>query len=205
MELEIKYTNIIEEIENASIEIPFGNSEFQNINTVLAGELTQARAYRHCLLRLNDRLTALREYYYNSQLDDIDIEELEYKLTKEENEFEKRRLKINIEHKKINREKSKKFVFDCKKEIETLYNAFKKLPKFTRLEFEAQEREHFELKHTQNLVNGMKFGGSAGVAKALSNMGINADRKIEEFKQNPKNLENRVFQNQKMILSGISE
>ena len=67
---------ILDEINTASKEIPFGNSRFQNINFVLQGEITPARAYRHCLLRLNNRLNALKEAYYNLQLEDIDIEEI---------------------------------------------------------------------------------------------------------------------------------
>ena len=144
---------IIDEVNEASKEIPFGNSEFQNINFVLNAELTPERAYRHCLLRLNNRISALREAYYSLKLEDIDIEEMEEQLQSDTtNKFEKKRLEIKIEQKKINRNTTEKLVSDCLIEVNTLYAAFEKLPKYTRLEFESGERKHFELKLARDLI-----------------------------------------------------
>lgn len=166
-----KLQGMLDEINEASKEIPFGNSRFQNINFVLQGEITPARTYRHCLLRLNNRLNALKEAYYSLQLEDVDIEEMQEKLLKA-NKFKKRRLEIKIEQKQTNRIATQKMVDDCITEINDLYSAFQKLPKFTREEFEAEEREHFKLKLTRD-VSLSAFGGAAGALQSLDNMGEN--------------------------------
>lgn len=167
-----KTREIIEEINLASQEIPFGNSDFQNINFVVKAELTTGRAYRACLLRLNDRLNALRENYYNLELEDIDIEEMEEKVKNENTDkFEKRRLLVKIEQKKVNRSYIKKLVDDAIIEVETLYKAFKQLPKITRKEFEQEEQKHYELKLTRDAQLAVSFGGVAGQIKSLEDMG----------------------------------
>ena len=154
----------IDEINTASKEIPFGNSEFQNLNFVLNAEITPERAYRHCLLRLNNRLNALRECYYTLQLEDIDIEEMEEQI-QTANKFEKRRLEIKIEQKKVNRISTEKLVADALEEVNTLYGAFKKLPKYTREQFELGERKHFELKLAKELLL------KEGALQSLDSMG----------------------------------
>lgn len=166
-----KMQAIINELNTASLEIPFGNSEFQNLNFVLNAEITPERAYRHCLLRLNNRITALKECYYNLQLEDIDIEEMQEK-TETADKFEKRRIVIKIEQKKVNRITTEKMVSDCLEEINTLYGAFKKLPKFTREQFESGERKHFELKLARDFVL------KDGALLSLDSMG--ADKWIEQ-------------------------
>jgi len=50
-------------------------------------------------LQLRDRIQALHETYYNLQKENIDIEELQEKLEKEENKYEKRRIELEIEKK----------------------------------------------------------------------------------------------------------
>lgn len=166
-----KTREIIEEINLASQEIPFGNSDFQNINFVVKSELTPARAYRSCLLRLNDRLNALRENYYNLELEDIDIEEMQEKINDETTDkFEKRRLQIKVEQKKVNRNYIKKLVDDAIIEVDTLYKAFKQLPKFTREQFEEEERQHYLLKLTRDAQLSMQFAGISGQIKSLEDM-----------------------------------
>ena len=164
-----KVQGILDEINNASKEIPFGNSRFQNINFVLQGEITPARAYRHCLLRLNNRLNALKEAYYNLQLENIDIEEMQEQIETAD-KFEKRRLEIKIEQKQTNRIITQKMVDDCIIEINDLYGAFTNLPKFTREEFELEEKEHFKLKLARD-VSLAAFGGASGALQSLDNMG----------------------------------
>ena len=206
MKIDKRTQGIIEEINKANLEIPFGNSKFQNENFVLASELTPARAYRHCLLRLNDRISALRECYYSLQIEDIDIEEMQEKSINETTDkFEKRRLAIRIEQKKVNRISTEKMIKDCYVEIETLYNAFDKLPKFTRAEFEAEEREHYELKLSRDLVLGMQFGGSSGVAKSLEDIGENSESKIKTLSNDPAKLRKIISKNQRLIVGDLNE
>jgi len=162
---------VIKEINKASLEIPFGNSEFQNLNFVLNAEITPARQLRHCLLRLNDRITALRDSYYSLELEDIDLEEMQEKLEIETNKFEKRRLIVKIEQKKINRISTDKLIKDCLSEIETLYNAFTKLPKYTREQFELEEKQHFELLLTRDAFFAMTSPSAVGQLQSLDAMG----------------------------------
>ena len=206
MEIEVKYQNIIEEVINASKEIPFGNSKYQNLNFMLADQITPARALRSCLLRLNDRINALRECYYSLRLEDIDIEEMQEKIESEETgKFEKRRLEIKIEQKKVNRISTEKMINDCKVEINTLYNAYKKLPKQDRNTFEEEEHEHFTLKLSRDLELGMQFGGQKGTATSLDNIGISSKEKLQELRNNPGSLKSIINQNQRLILGESDE
>ena len=178
MKMPSNIQNVIEDVYKLSLEIPFGNSEFQNLNFVIEGEITPARMLRHCLLRLNERITALRDAYYTLELEDIDIEELKEHLELTTNKFEKRRLSIKIEQKKVNRISTDKLIKDCLIEIETLYTAYSKLPKYTRKEFESEERKHFELLLTRDAFFNLSSPSACGQLQSLDAM--NSDCKLLE-------------------------
>ena len=151
----IKYedvNNIIKEITDAFYDIPFGNSQFQIENFVIGGERTPERAYRAIGLAMSSKLQALKEAYYGRKKEDIDIEELEYKIKKTKNKFDKKRYAIKIEQKLSNRKSTDKLINDALAELNVLYNAFKKLPKFTREEFEKGEYKYFEQKLSRQVL-----------------------------------------------------
>jgi hypothetical protein len=194
---ELKDTNIdmiLDEIRTRSEGIPFGNSKFQNLNFVLKSELTPARASRHCLLRLNDRINALMESKYSMAKEDedieiinIEIEELEYlnsKLAEElnsnltsssdiklnefqirKNKAEINKKKIELEQKEANRKYASKMILDAIEEVKDLYGALKGLPHYTREEFEAEEEEHFTLTQLRGVA------GVQGHMQSLMDMG----------------------------------
>ena len=183
----IEYSNLIDEVNQASLEIPFGNSKYQNINFVLNAEITNGRKLRHCLLRLQNRISALRECYYNVQLEDIDIEEMTEQLETAE-KYDKLRLEIKLEQKKANRIQLEKMVLDCQTEIKDLYNAYKQLPKMTREEFEKEEEQHFELKFARDLKLTRQFGNAKSIMTSIDSMGQNSLERINRHIQEPDNL-----------------
>ena len=182
-----EYSNIIDEINQASLEIPFGNSKYQNINFVLNAELTTGRKLRHCLLKLKDRIAALRECYYNVQLENIDIEEMTEQLETAEG-YDKRRLTIKLEQKQANRIQLEKMVIDCQTEIKDLYNAYKQLPKITREDFEKEEEHHFELKFARDIKLTQQFGGLKSIMSSVDVMGRNSIERVQRHVQEPDNI-----------------
>lgn len=168
---------ILVDLNEKYMEIPFGNSEFQNTNFVVNGELTPERAYRHTGLKLFDRIRALKHAKYSLQKEDVDMEELEYNISQLEKteeitpteNFELRRLKIDLNEKTDNRKEIKKSVNDAIEEVNTLYKIYQSLPKFTRVEFEAGERRHYELSLLQ------QHFGIIGADKSLVDMGYDLD------------------------------
>lgn len=140
---------LLSEIEIAYFDIPFANSDFQNKVFVSAAEGTPARAYRHIGLRMFNRITAIKELKYNRELEDIDIEEKQYEIDNLTlSSFDKRRRKIEIEKILSRRAYTDKLLNDAINELNCLYHEFKKFPKYTREQFEAQEEEHFVKKLT---------------------------------------------------------
>jgi hypothetical protein len=162
--------NVLSEIEQAYQEIPFGNTEFQNVNFVVNASLTPERAYRAIGLRMFDRIRALKEVEYARMKDNIDIEELEHKISlPETNDFDKRRYRLEIDKKMDDRGYTDKLAKDAIAELNTLYSVFKQLPRFTRVQFEAGERVYFE-QHLNDQLRGI-----VGAAESLRNMGAIED------------------------------
>ncbi len=144
--------DFLKELYNQFEELPFGNSDFQNKYFVINSQITPARAFRALCLRLRDRINALLEAYYNLKKEDIDIEELEEKLKTEKNIYEKRRIELDIEFKKLKRIDIKKLVDDAIHEVNYLLNLYNQFPTITREEFESEEEEYFKKKLTTQLI-----------------------------------------------------
>lgn len=133
--------NILKELEAAFFDIPFENSAFQTI----AAQITPERAYRAIGLRMSAKLRALNEAKYGRMKEDIDIDELREKIASiDTSKWDKARAEIDIMQKLENRTYTDKLINDALAELSLLYKHFKSLPKFTREQFEAGERRHFE-------------------------------------------------------------
>jgi len=157
--------NVIEEIETAFFDIPFENSAFQTEAFVIGGSITPERAYRNIGLRMQNRLEALREAKYGRAKEDIEIEELQATIDfPDATSFEIRKAQLEIDHKLAGRRFGDKLINDALAELNVLYAHFKGLPKFTREQFEAGERLHFETKLNRQINN------LQGPAEALVNM-----------------------------------
>jgi len=160
-------------------EIPFENSEFQNLNFVINSENTPGRAYRHIGLRMSSKLSALQEAYFGRKKEElenrkieIEIKKLQKQLEETKDEFEQETLKCDIELKQIELEQkasgkkySDKLIRDAITELDTLNQALKQLPEFNKESFEKEEEQHFVLKLEEDL------RGIKGAMKSLQDMG----------------------------------
>lgn len=141
---------VLQDIEKRSEPIPFGNSAFQNINFIKNIKMSDTRAYRDMLLRVNDRIRACKEAIYSIRKEDIDILELQEKISNEQTtKFDKMRAEIDLEQKLENRRYTEKLFKDAEEEIKTLYHYISQMKEYSREEFEAGEQEYFELSLTK--------------------------------------------------------
>lgn len=168
---------VLEELEDAFFDIPFENSDFQNRVFVVAAQQTPARAYRAVGLRMFAKIRAVKEYQYAQAKLAIDIEEREAKIADQEtNPFERRRL--DLENIKAQDESGwgKKLLNDALRELNCLYAEFKKLPKYTRAQFEAEEKSHFMASMERQIK-------APGPHASLANMVVDVpewDKRIEQ-------------------------
>lgn len=136
--------NVLQELEEAFFDIPFENSDFQNRAFVVAAQQTPARAYRAIGLRMHAKIRAVKEYQYAQAKLAIDIEEREAKIADANtNPFDRRRLELENAKAQDESGWGKKLLNDALRELNCLYAEFQKLPKYSREQFEAEEKAHF--------------------------------------------------------------
>lgn len=159
--------NVLQELEEAFFDIPFENSDFQNRAFVVAAQQTPARAYRAIGLRMHSKIRAVKEYQYSQAKLAIDIEEREAKIADERTDpFERRRLELENVKARDDSGWSKKLLNDALRELDCLYAEFKKLPKYNRAQFEAEEQKHFNGRLNRQLLPG------GGARESLDNMHV---------------------------------
>lgn len=157
--------NVLQELEEAFFDIPFENSDFQNRAFVVAAQQTPARAYRAIGLRMHAKIRAVKEYQYAQAKLAIDIEEREAKIADEStNPFDRRRLELENAKAQDESGWGKKLLNDALRELNCLYAEFKKLPRYTRAQFEAEESKHFDGRLQRQLLPG------GGARESLDNM-----------------------------------
>lgn len=163
----------IKEIRDAMFDIPFGNSQFQ-IEQMVLNEETPERKYRKILLQLNGSLTALTEAKFRRKRAEIDLLELNDNLQKETNNFNKERIKIDIEEKEVKLNNEIKFINDAVCECAIYYNQLKKLPSFSRKEFEQSEPIYWEKRLIKDALCEIQTTQRIDTAtlKALNGIGI---------------------------------
>lgn len=168
---------LITEIENAFFDIPFGNTDFQCENFVIASSITPARAYRTIGLQMHSLLLNLREMKYAEKKHQIDILELEEQINDESiGKFEKMRKQLDLEKLKQGDLWKKKLVSDAIQQLNLYYSHFQKLPKFTKQEFENQEALYFQQTQNRYLL------GITGAKEAIMNM-IDDKKTMEQFEE----------------------
>ena len=179
----MQLSDLIEEVEKLADNVPFGNSKFQNQELVVKRNITKGRQFRDGLLSLSNKINALREAHYKRKLEDLEIKTKKLEIKKidksikvEECEIEKEileceieKINIEIEQSLSHRNHSDKIIKDAVVEVCDLYEEVKKLPKYTREEFEAEEHEHITLLYKKELL-----GISESVEKLMS-LGVNID------------------------------
>lgn len=156
--------NLIEEIEKAYFDIPFGNTTFQTEAFIVGASITPQRAYRAIGLQLHSILSTLRDHQQRLELAAIDADELRYKAENSTDQFEKRRAEVKLKHLTSQDNWSRKLLNDTLEEARVLYKHFQALPKFTREEFEQCEPLYFMEKLKREIA------GVAGAHESLVNM-----------------------------------
>lgn len=135
---------IISDVNNRSLQIPFGRSDFQLKYFVIAANKTPERAYQSILMELQDRTQAffLARMNYRKCLRDIQrkMEKLESSLL---SPLDKDDILDELETIKMGEPMLKKLVIDNLGEIRFLNNALKSFKEYTREEFEAGELEYY--------------------------------------------------------------
>lgn len=155
----------ISEIEKAFFDIPFDNSQFQTEAFVVASQITPERAYRAIGLRMHAKLRALNEVKFARMRQQVDLDEIEHRLKNENlSSFDRRREEIKREEIVSSTNWTNKLINDAIFELNVLYKHFKKLPKYTREQFECGERLHFEQKLNRQAL------GIEGAKESLINM-----------------------------------
>lgn len=182
---ESNYLDILTEMENKFYDIPFSNSKFQIDHFVIADQTTPARAYRMIGVNIIDKLQTLKETITKLKLAQVDLDEMKYKLAKESKDsFKARRLKIKIENKIFSNRWTQKMISDCVAEIQAYKDALDYFPEYTRENFEAEERIHFEMQMNKQIeANG------DGALESIHNMRM-APQLMKKLLNDPNYLEN---------------
>jgi hypothetical protein len=158
--------DVLKELEQAFLDIPFGNTAFQTENFVVNAALTPERAYRAIGLQMFARIQALKEAQYNKAKDDINLAEFKEKIADPKTDkYERMRLELEVDKILDGRSYSNKLIKDAICEVSQLYKLYKRFPQYTREQFEAGEKAHY----IQSLNNQLQ--GITGAAESLKNMG----------------------------------
>ncbi len=150
--------------------VPFGNSVFQILNFT-DGKESPARRYRHCLLQLHQKINTLKECEFRRKRSEIDIEELKCNI-KNALSFNKRRLEVDLEEKEYGLKTEIKLIEDCMVEVNTYKTILKKLPTFTRSEFEGEEQIYWEKRLLADARRELTSTGTIGVGVISSLEGV---------------------------------
>jgi len=96
-------------------------SSFQNQYFVVQKQGTKYAQFIQALRELSSRVDNLRTQTFSYQRHLIDIEEIEYKLSKTNNDFEKRRLEIDYKEKMFQTEPLKRSIKETEEDVELFY------------------------------------------------------------------------------------
>lgn len=156
---------ILEEIEAAFYDIPFENSAFQTRAFVVAGQLTPARAYRTLGLGMVGKIRAVQAGILADKRRALRTERIRSKIAKAKpGGYKQQMLQIDLQEIEQGVSWGKKLLNDALSDLQVMYTEFKKLPKYTRETFEAEEAAHFEQKLSRDVK------GIQGASGALANM-----------------------------------
>lgn len=154
---EDKFSWIVSEILSRIEDIPKENSIFQESMFVANEAQTPERMVRAIWLRAMEKINALRQYYFSNKENNLVIEALERDIKRLESgenkiwdkvidypDIEISRKKSEIEKILSDNISTKGLIKDALVTLAYHYEVLKQLPKYTREEFEKNERNHFE-------------------------------------------------------------
>lgn len=176
---------VIQEIEDSFYDIPFGNTGFQTKAFVMAAGITPERSYRAIGLQMLSGLNNIRSNIYEQKKRQIDMDEKRAKLEDPNTSiWDKKRIELELEFSDTTSKYGEKLLNDSIMELNLLYSEFKKLPKFTREQFENAEFNYF----TQSLERQAR--GITGAVESLINMREDAPA-LDIYKEKLLQLENK--------------
>ena len=145
--------------------VPFGNSTFQSKYFVIAAQMTPARAYRTISLKLNSLYKSLKEHAFDRREKKAEINHVKSQLKRFWVLGHKRKmLEIKLDRLEFEFNATDKVLADAWLEFEFFYSELKKYPKYTREDFESEERKYFEISLTR------QAQGLTGPQQSLCNM-----------------------------------
>jgi len=157
--------SVLEEIEAAFFDIPFENSAFQTRAFVVAGQITPARAYRTLGLGMMSKIRAIQTSLIATERRTIKEAQLKDNISSaEEGSYDQQLLQLDLQELQQGKAWDGKLLNDALSDLNVMYTEFKRIPAYTRQQFEAEEQEHFEQKLTRDVQ------GIRGAAEALTNM-----------------------------------
>lgn len=156
-----KLNDAIANVEKRALSIPFGNSKYQ-IDSIVAEAQTPERAYRALLLNFEKRFNDLKGGSINRRKQENKVKQLQRKIELETDELVKEELMLEVEEIITNFDYENKLADDCIQELKYMQSMIEKMPEYSRAEFEAGEKNHFELRATNKpnfqLVENIKSG-----------------------------------------------
>lgn len=176
MELNDIEQKIEKELKEAMEKGPtFGDSLFQIQAFNIGKHETDSRAYRQILLELDKKFTVLKKARIHRRRTYAKLGLLHEKIEQQTNHYEKELLQCDLEEIEIDLAREDKLIKDAILECNMLYEAFKKLPKITREEFEAKEGEYWGKRLVRDAQREMlQFGSvSSGTSQSLQSIGYN--------------------------------
>lgn len=177
-------TKITQEVEESYYDIPFGNTAFQTRAFVIANSITPERSYRAIGLQLLSVLSSIKSTIIKQKIDEVRRQQnLDKLINGSLDEYEKEILRLELILSDSGDQAYKKRINDLLNEFYILYLEHKKLPKFTREQFEAGEENYF----TQSL--GRQVSGLVGASEAIINMKEDI-KALHDYKETIKTIEN---------------
>lgn len=159
-----KARELLKTLDEAYADIPFGNSAFQTEMFVIASQITPERAYRQIGMQLSQVLQSLATSALELKKCEAEILELKSKLDSETTTSKIIEIDMNIFSKEREQISLRKSLSDQTVEATLLHEKFETYPRYTREEFEAGERMHYEQRLTRQIL------GCDGPKEALLNM-----------------------------------
>ena len=168
---------VLNQIEDAFYDIPFGNSAFQTEMFVIAAQITPERAYRTIGLELHQKISQLKDHQQSRMKSELKILKYKEKLKNKDIDFyEKSNLELKIAGYEDSLNWLNKLENDTIVELNILYSHFLKFPRFTREQFEKGEQVHFEQRLRRQVI------GVTGAKESIINM-IEDKCTIEKFEE----------------------
>lgn len=151
--IEVREKKILDSIENLKEDmdaIQQNRSNFQIKNFVIAQHMTPGRQRMQCVLELQIKMFNIRGAQLDAEKLNIEIDHLKSG-GERYGDYEEKLNQIEIEKKKLELAQIELGRIGQVREAECLYSILQQLPKFTREEYEEQERLYWTMRLNEQL------------------------------------------------------